>query len=648
MKDILKKIYNVFDSINLKYKNLFKTKLKYILQFFPSNIYLLLLFIILAVVVTPKLINNKISVYATEYGTIIPDEIVDNSIYQDIETKNISKINELGIKFSTYMRKNDSTYQLIVYKNEDVLYKKKIESSKLKDNEFEIFKINKKINKDDKYKFEVKPIKVKKGNGITISTDEDGNYTYRLYDKSVFYNETIIIAVVFLLIFMLINFLINNGKIKSVESFYKLMIIYFISVIFIFPPLFEPDASYHFDRSYTVSQNNIIEFIKSNTLKREKYPSNFNCLNYGNDGQIDNEVSNKKDVVKCFDSKKLITKKSKLTVDNKIAFAFSAIGIKVAMLFTNSPMIIYYLGRLFNAIASFLIILFALKIAPKHKRILLTFVMIPVFIQQMCSYSYDSFLNSLCILVIAYLIKFFNEDEIKPRDLIIYLISVICIFITKLPYVLVGMPIIFINKEKFGKKKFNKLIYLFILVVGLGLAFLIPRLGESLSVVDTSGSGERGMTLSSLFDIKYTIKLIYYTFTYNFKFYLETFIGGLGWLNGTYITKVLIYFYLLFICLGIASEKQSVKMKKIIKIFIILINIALIGGIFLAMYLAWTTPDSKAIEGVQGRYLFAPILGLLLCLIPKNNKINISDETFYTFFNISSLVYLITMLYLFY
>ncbi|MBR2997603.1 MAG: DUF2142 domain-containing protein [Bacilli bacterium] len=647
MKNIFKSIYGFINLINQKYKNLFKTKLKYILQFFPSNIYLLILFIVLLVLVTPKLINNKVTVYATEYGTVIPDEIVDKSIYQEIDTTNISRINELAIKFSTYMRKNNSIYQLLVYKNDDIFYKENIDASKLKDNEFGVFKINKKVDKDAKYKFEIKPIKVKKGNGITISTDKEGNYTYRLYDKSNFYNETIFLAFIFLILFFVINYLINNGKIKNENHYFKIMSIYFILIALVFPPLFEPDSYYHFDRAYTVSQNNIIDFIKSNTLKSELYPSNIDCLNYGNDGNIENEVYDKESITECFKSKELITNKDEIRADNKIAFIFSALGIKIAMLFTNSPMIIYYVGRFFNMIAAFFIILFALKIAPNHKRILLSFVMIPVFMQQMCSYSYDSILNALCILIIAYLLKFFsNNEKIRTRDLIIYLISILVLFIIKQPYVLVGLPILFVNKEKFGKKKINKYIYLFIIAVCLGILFFIPKLEKD--VVITENSEGRGMTLSSLFNIKKTLQLIYYTIRYNLHFYLETFIGGLAWLNYTYLSKVLIYFYLLFLGIGILSEKQEIKMKRLIKIIIILINIALIFGIFLAMYLAWTKPTSSTIEGVQGRYFYAPVLCILLCLIPKKNKINISNETFYTFFNISSLIYLITMLYLFY
>ena len=649
MKNIFNKIYSFFNNINQKYKNLFNTKLKYILQFFPSNLYILILFITLLFIVTPKILNNETYIYSTNYGTVVPNEIVKKSIYQEIHTEDISKIDDLAIKFSTYQRKNNSTYEVIVYENEKIIFKEKLYTKLLKDNEYKNFKVNHKVDKDKAYKFEVKPIKVKKGNGITITKDDNGNYVYRLCEKSKFYKECIVLSIIFLLILFFINYLINNGKIKSEENFYKIMIIYFILITFIFPPLFEPDSGYHFDRAYTISQKNIYEFVTSDNFSRGKIPSNIDCLEYGNSNYVMNEVTNYEGITKCFDSKGLVKQKGKLNISNKIAFAFSGLGIKLARLFTNSPMILFYTGRLFNTLVSFFIMLFALKIAPKHKRILLSIVMIPVFLQQMCSYSYDSILNSLCILIIAYLLKFFNEkDTIRKRDLLIYAISVMFVLQIKLPYVLVGMPIIFVDKKKFGIKKYSKILYLFIMLILLGLAFIIPKIGGSLSVVDTSGSGERGMSLESLFNIKYTLRLIYNTARINIWYYLESFIGGLAWLNQTYISKLFIYFYLIFICFGIASEEQSVEMKKIYKILIVLINIVLLGGIFLAMYLAWTMPESKVIDGVQGRYLYAPILGILLCLIPKKKIIDISNETFYSFFNISCFIYLITMLYLFY
>ena len=652
MKKTVKKIYNSLNLINTKYKDLFKTKLRYILQFFPSNIYLFILFLLLVTIVTPKLINNKVCEYAVANDSkstaiIIPKEIVKNSIYQEVDTTNIKKIGDIGVRFSTFRRRNTSSYYFILYKNEKVIYKKKIKANKLKDNQYELFSINSKVKENDKYKFEIKPINAKKGNAVAISKGENNNYMYGLFKKSVLYNETIVLAIIFLVLFFIVNLLINNGKIKNEEHYYKIMLIYFVIGTLVFPALFEPDSAYHFERAYTVSQNSIYNYVTTNNLKKGELPSNIECLSYGNDGAIFNEVSDKSKLIDCFNETKMVKKSGKIKMDNKEAFLLSGLGIKITMLFTKSPMVFFYIGRLFNTISSFLIILFALKIAPKHKRIFLTIVMIPVFIQQVCSYSYDSILNSLCILVIAYILKFFNDDKISLKHLIIFLISTILIFKIKLPYVLLSMPIIFIDKEKFGNKKINKYIYLFILLIVMGLVYVLPKLGNDMSLVN-SASSERGMSLSSLFNIKYTIKLIYRTIKINTSYYLESLIGGLAWLNSTYMSKLLIYSYLVFICLSVISEKQEIKLRKLFKISIIIINLAIIGGIFLAMYLAWTREGALTIEGVQGRYLFAPILGIILCLIPKNNKIDISNETFYSFFNISCLTYLITILYLFY
>lgn len=649
MKEMLKKVGKYLVLINDKYKSLFKTKFKYILQFFPSNFYLLLLFGLLVFVTTPKLLNNKICTYASGEGAIIPNEIVEESIYQDVDISNINKIEEIGVRFNTlYRKKNNYKYDFILYKNDKVIYKETLIEKDL-DDWFRKFKINKKVNKGDKVYFELKPINVKKDNGITIFKEEDGNYTYRLYNKSPFYNLSIILSIIFLLIFFGINLLINNNKIKNEEHFYKIMIIYILLVLFIFPPLFAPDSTFHFDRAYAISQNKITDVLKDDSLSKKRAPSNMDCLMYGNVGQVLNEVTNEKGITECFDSKKIVTKKDVILMDSKIGFLFSSLGIRIAMLFTNSPMIIFYFGRLANFLFSFFVILYALKIAPKHKRILLSFVMIPVFIQQMISYSYDSMLNSLSILVIAYLLKFFTDkDKIKIKDLIIYSLCVFVIFRIKLPYVLIGAPIIFVDKEKFGNKKFSKLLYLFFIAIIAGAIYIIPKLGSSLSVIDTSGTGERGMSLASLLDIPNTLKIVFNTIRLNTRFYIETMIGGLGWLYSTYTSVVLIYGYVLFLMFGVASEEQSVKMSKFKKVCIFLMCLMLIGAIFLAMYLAWTTKESKAIEGVQGRYLFAPVLGIILCLIPKTKKINISNETFYSFFNISSVIYLISMLYLFY
>ena len=646
---ILKYIYNVILLINNKYKEIYKTKLKLVFQFLPANIYLFILFIALFIITVPKIANNYTSTYSVVTAAKVPGEIVEKGISQVINTSDNNRIDALGVTFSTYMRKNNSFYKILIYKNEKVIYEKKIDASKLKDNKEVVFKINKKVDKNDVFKFEVNPINVKEGNGITILQDMKGNYIYRVYKKSDFYNFVIIFSIIFLLLFFVFNYLINNEKIKNEMHFYKLSLIYILIALFIYPPLFVPDSSYHFNNAYTVSQSSVIDFVKSYDFKVKQKPSNIKCLEYGTVNKSYINVKDKNDIINCFNSKELKQMSYKSRINKKVAYIFSGLGIKIAMLFTNSPMIIYFIGALFSTLSAFFITLYALKIAPKHKRVLMLITMIPVFIQQMCSYSYDSLLNALCILIIAYLIKFFSDEEkIGLKDLIIYLVSIIVISIIKLPYILIGLPIIFVNKDKFNKKTKNKLLYLLLIITLLFIAYIMPKIGGSLTIADTSGTGKRGMSLSSLFDIKYTIKLAYHTIKSQGTVYLETFIGSLGWLNGADMAKIFIYSYITLLCLIVLAEKQYFNIKRKYKIIIVIANILLIGGIFLSMYLGWTTKGSLIVEGVQGRYFYAPILCLMLVLIPKKNKIELNDKTVYTFVNMSCLLYLVSILYLFY
>ena len=80
----------------------------------------------------------------------------------------------------------------------------------------------------------------------------------------------------------------------------------------------------------------------------------------------------------------------------------------------------------------------------------------------------------------------------------------------------------------------------------------------------------------------------------------------------------------------------------------ILIILALISGIFLAMYLYWTPHGRIVVEGVQGRYFLAPLLLFMISCMPKKEKINLSNKFIYEFVNLSMLSYIVTILVQFY
>ena len=90
--------------------------------------------------------------------------------------------------------------------------------------------------------------------------------------------------------------------------------------------------------------------------------------------------------------------------------------------------------------------------------------------------------------------------------------------------------------------------------------------------------------------------------------------------------------YLILLVFAPFLEKSKYRLKKLHKIWLLLITFGIICLVCFAMYLGWTVPTSLLIDGVQGRY-FLPVLILpLLCLIQKNNYLKFKNTIpFYAF-----------------
>lgn len=639
--NFIKNVFNNYSDFITKHR---------LLHFLPKNLLIFVISIILIMISSISffeddyVINKRITVLNGVYG-----EIYDRSVKQDIDIKKIEKIEKFGIKFATYARKNTAKYKLVFYKDKEIIKQYNLSSEKIADNKDKFFNLNlKKIDKNSKYSFELIPIDATKDNSITMYKDNE-DIGYIIVNKSEFYKTNIVLYILFAFVFLIINIIINKGIIKSEKNYFLLMLIYIIPILFLIPAFEIPDEPYHFYKSYKVSQYSFTNTPNYNMSKKKlKVPKNINCLYYA--FSYNENVTNKNNLNNCFKNESNIYKKEKnAKSSNRLFIAIpGAIGIKIADILTNSPMIIFYTGRLFVLLASILILLHALKVTPKYKKIFLIIMCIPMFIHQMVSYSYDSLLDSMCILLCAYLIKFFEGKNISNKDLIMYTILTVMITVIKLPYVLLGVPILFINKEKFGNKKYTKIIksiiYLLVIMFMYKLVICIDNIGIKNTTKSVIGTSKN--TISDLIrNPKYTIMLILRTMKYNGPDYFNSMIGNFGWLHYP-LSNQFVFTYYMFIIALIMSEKNDFSKK--IKMGCLFLILIIIGGIFLALFLDWTPHLGKVIEGVQGRY-FLPLLPIVfIMLIPKNNKISIKDRTIYNFINLSMFIFIIKIIASFY
>ena len=640
----MSKIKKLLCNISQKYSNfILKHKFLYI---FPKNICLLILSVILSFFMVNSIKNNTTVIHKLNSPNGFVDEIYEKPIKEKINISKIKKIDKFGLYFATYARINDSKYSLKILENNKVVKNIDFNPKKFKDNSIKYFDINIKLNKNSSYSFEIVPNNVKEGSGITLIKDGK-KVAYEILNKSEFYNFVIIFSIIFLMIYFLVNYLFNSEKIKTEKSFMILMLIYLISILFIIPPYEIPDETYHFTRTYKTSQFSFNKDLNYNMKKKKiSVPSNIKCLNYSlKNGE---NVISKSDIKNCLNSEKNTKKNLKdFRGTSKILVALpGAIGIKIVDLFSNSPLLLFYSGRLFSFFTSFLILLYAIKIIPKHKKILLFVCLMPMFVQQLVSYSYDSVLNALCILQIAYFIKFYYQKEkISNKDLIIYTLSSLLIMTIKLPYLLISASILFLDKSKFGENKFDKLKKILCIFGIIFISYYLSKFIQNIGYIEVKSKVSKINRGNSLIELiknpKLILWIIYNTLsTYGLE-YLKEIVGVFGWLKYRINNIIVIASYIMIILIILSEESKISKKTRLLNIFSMII---LIGGIFLVMYLQWTQTGNLTIDGVQGRYLLPILPMIMIMLIPKNRKINLDEKNIYSFINISMLIFMITIL----
>jgi uncharacterized membrane protein len=654
MKRCISKIINSITNLNMKYdKFITEGKAKKVFQFLPRNIIMLLFFIFTLCFFVPKIATNDVRVYNSTIPKNITGPIIDNPIKASINTKELKHFTGIDIMFGTYMKKNNSIYKLTILKDNKLIYSKKFNAVNIKNDQYNYFKLKKiKIDKNSSYKVVITPIKVAEGKAITAYVGKNNMLVFRLTYKSPWYMVDIIIFIIFLITFGFINYLINNNKIKSEKSFLLLILVYVIPILFLIPALEVPDETYHFYRAYSLSQYNFSLSPNANfTNNYVKVSKNISCLYYADSEGKDN-VNNISTLSSCFSSKSFKKYKIPALVGSGAALVYlpSAIAIKLASLFTSSPILLFYLGRIINFIISFLLLYQAFRILPKYKKIFLIVVCIPTFIQQTISYSYDSLLNSCAILLMAYFVKFYVQNEqISKKEFIIYAILSFFMLYIKLPYCVLPLLILLVPKNKF-KNSDNKNKFLSIILVGIIIIILyllinklftlgVPFKSKNVSLVTQNPSKQLHYLLRHPVDI---LKITYMTIRTQGSGYITSLIGNFGWLKFPLDFRFVFMYYIVMIIIILSSTNiiKNIKSRVCIFVMVIFVVAAICGG----MYLEWTDYRLPYVIGVQGRYFIPLLIPLFLALIPKKAKLNIKNETIYTFINIVFIIFIVSIL----
>lgn len=308
-----------------------------------------------------------------------------------------------------------------------------------------------------------------------------------------------------------------------------------------------------------------------------------------------------------------------------VGYIPASIGILIGGLF-NSMSLEFYFARLFNFLVFFILLIWSYRRLKdsKLKWVILSYAMIPMVTHQASVVGYDAMQLALTPVIFSLIIDFLRKAEIKKKDLLIFVISIVLLLAIKPGYYFLCLLYFLIPWSKIakGKKKYLLITLIYLLLCILSAVFYL-KLDTGSSFVNTERNINAYAQLSLLKSPKFFFDLVRNTINTHLVSYIKSFIGVFGWLDyGLFEIIYLLYiFYWAFLAYAIKDDVANIVKKKITLVTIILgITLFLtVGFVFGSAYLTWNTVGAAVIAGVQGRYflILFPYLIIFVSLLIK-------------------------------
>lgn len=299
-------------------------------------------------------------------------------------------------------------------------------------------------------------------------------------------------------------------------------------------------------------------------------------------------------------------------------YILPSIGIALARVLSMNMNQMYFFGRILNFAFYLIVMYFIIRQAKIKKNLFFVMGLLPVYIQQGISISYDVPINLMLLYAISISVRLFSNAKHSLSKLEIILAVISCVALCEVKshaYILVGLlPLLCLLAKKisFSKKKkwILTLLILSACVFVLG-AFIGARYLPAVNLQPT----DKYTVMYLLQNPKEIILVIYNTLIAFGSFDLDTFVGRyLGGLDiGIHPYLIYIYYFLLLL-VTIPKENEIDMLPRSTKITFVFVAVITAVFAYAGMLLANSTVFDQRVMGMQGRYLYASILLILLTL----------------------------------
>lgn len=310
------------------------------------------------------------------------------------------------------------------------------------------------------------------------------------------------------------------------------------------------------------------------------------------------------------------------------------LGIAIAQLLGVTPLVCFYIGRIFALISYVAIVTIAIWLAPAFKKTLAVVALCPMAIAHAASYSYDSATLTGSFLCFG---AFLRITQSKPNSFdwkcalpILIILSIgVAIKSLAMPYIslLFIIPAMCYKDGIYGKCKFITLAIL-ITIISIFLTLSVAPNAVRDLPLGTLYNGQKAYQISDvILHPLHTIHLIFNTINSAGISYV---LGAFGQYLAAFSIQIPLLCILGFIILFIYTAKTDnryLMFSKSIRIASAIGILILTSYLFIIMMVTWTHCQSNVIAGLQGRY-WTPILPLFtLLFFAKDSSLKLEHES---------------------
>ena len=342
----------------------------------------------------------------------------------------------------------------------------------------------------------------------------------------------------------------------------------------------------------------------------------------------------------------MVVTEEKISSAKGYLYVLPSIGITLGRLLHFGTSMMYLLGRLFNFALFVLVGFFAIRLLPFGKMVVFVWAMLPMTLQQATSFSYDSPINSLCVMVTALTLHLLYGKDVKKKPVKLALLIICALLLLPCkdgaiaPLALLPMLLVFgwwkehgkdIREKVRAKIPFAKwillavaaLVIFAILLVSVKVTRQLTR-PENINNYDLYWTDESGYTIG--YFILHPTKLVGIlvgTLWTKGDGYLAQMLGGqLGWLNITVPMVIILPFFLLMIFAAVRRTDEGQCLSGGAKAWMLLMSFLVCGFSFAGMLTHWTPATYPYIEGVQGRYFLPFLVPVFLTIRSKRTSVD--------------------------